>query len=214
MAVQILPAALAAKIAAGEVVERPASVVKELCENALDAQAAAVAVGIEQGGLRRIVVEDDGTGITSDELPLTVRRYATSKISSVADLAAIQTLGFRGEALASIAAVSHLHVRSRTAAERAAHLLTAVGGERTAAKPTAGPVGTAVDVQHLFFQRPGAARLLQEPPGGSATHHSMRAAPCAEPPCGALFTYSQWTGSIRSNRQRTHGGCLHRHARP
>ena len=136
MAVQILPAALAAKIAAGEVVERPASVVKELCENALDAQAAAVAVGIEQGGLRRIVVEDDGTGISSDELPLTVRRYATSKISSVEDLAAIQTLGFRGEALASIAAVSHLHVRSRTAAERAAHLLTAVGGERAAARPT------------------------------------------------------------------------------
>ncbi len=163
MAVQILPAALAAKIAAGEVVERPASVVKELCENALDAQAAAVGVGIEQGGLRRIVVEDDGTGITSDELPLTVRRYATSKISSVADLAAIQTLGFRGEALASIAAVSHLHVRSRTAAERAAHLLTAVGGEHTAAKPTAGPIGTAVDVQHLFFNVPARLAFCKSP---------------------------------------------------
>ena len=111
MSVHVLPAALAAKIAAGEVVERPASVVKELCENALDAQATAIAVGIEQGGLRRMYVEDNGRGIAADDLPLTVHRYATSKISSVDELAAIRTLGFRGEALASIAAVAHLDVR-------------------------------------------------------------------------------------------------------
>ena len=130
MAVQILPAALAAKIAAGEVVERPASVVKELCENALDAQATAITVGIEQGGLRRIGIEDNGVGIVAEDLPLAVRRYATSKISSVDDLAAIRTLGFRGEALASIAAVSHLDIRSRTAQDRSAHVLTAVAASR------------------------------------------------------------------------------------
>ena len=132
MSVQVLPAALAAKIAAGEVVERPASVVKELCENALDAQATAITIAIEQGGLRRIFVEDNGAGIAAEDLSLTVRRYATSKISSVDDLAAIRTLGFRGEALASIAAVSHVDIRSRTAQDRAAQLLSAVGGENVA----------------------------------------------------------------------------------
>lgn len=163
MNVHVLPAALAAKIAAGEVVERPASVVKELCENALDAQATAVSISIEQGGLRRIVVEDDGTGIAADDLPLAVRRYATSKIDSVDDLAAIQTLGFRGEALASIAAVSHLEIRSRTEQERAAQRFTAVGGDQTAQTATAGPVGTAVDVRHLFFNVPARLAFCKSP---------------------------------------------------
>jgi len=163
MSVQVLPAALAAKIAAGEVVERPASVVKELCENALDARATAVAVGIEQGGLRRIIVEDNGDGIAADDLPLTVRRYATSKISNVDDLAAIRTLGFRGEALASIAAVSHVDIRSRTAQGRAAQRLTAVGGEDVEMTATAGPVGTAVDVRHLFFNVPARLAFCKSP---------------------------------------------------
>ena len=163
MAVQILPAALAAKIAAGEVVERPASVVKELCENALDAQATAITVGIEQGGLRRIGIEDNGVGIVAEDLPLAVRRYATSKISSVDDLAAIRTLGFRGEALASIAAVSHLDIRSRTAQDRSAHVLTAVGGEQTEMAATAGSVGTAVDVRHLFFNVPARLAFCKSP---------------------------------------------------
>ena len=163
MVVQILPAALAAKIAAGEVVERPASVVKELCENALDAQATAITVGIEQGGLRRIGIEDNGVGIVAEDLPLAVRRYATSKISSVDDLAAIRTLGFRGEALASIAAVSHLDIRSRTAQDRSAHVLTAVGGEQTEMAATAGSVGTAVDVRHLFFNIPARLAFCKSP---------------------------------------------------
>lgn len=163
MPVQVLPAALAAKIAAGEVVERPVSVVKELCENALDAQATSIAVGIEQGGLRRIYVEDNGLGIAADELPLTVRRYATSKISSVDDLAAIRTLGFRGEALASIAAVSHLDIRSRTAQDRAAHVLVTIGGEEAQMTATAGPVGTAVDVRHLFFNVPARLAFCKSP---------------------------------------------------
>ena len=163
MSVQVLPAALAAKIAAGEVVERPASVVKELCENALDAQATAITIAIEQGGLRRIFVEDNGAGIAAEDLSLTVRRYATSKIGSVDDLAAIRTLGFRGEALASIAAVSHVDIRSRTAQDRTAQLLSAVGGENVAVAATAGPVGTAVDVRHLFFNVPARLAFCKSP---------------------------------------------------
>lgn len=163
MSVQILPAALAAKIAAGEVVERPASVVKELSENALDACASAISISIEQGGLRRIVVEDNGNGIAADDLPLTVRRYATSKIRSVDDLAAIRTLGFRGEALASIAAVSHVEIRSRTAQDRAALQLATVGGDNVDVAATAGPVGTAVDVRHLFFNVPARLAFSKSP---------------------------------------------------
>ena len=163
MSVQVLPGALAAKIAAGEVVERPASVVKELCENALDAQATAIAVAIEQGGLRRIRVEDNGDGIAAGDLPVTVRRYATSKIRSVDDLAAIRTLGFRGEALASIAAVSHLDIRSRTAQDRVAQQLQVVGGEIADVISTAGPVGTAVDVRHLFFNVPARLAFCKSP---------------------------------------------------
>ncbi len=163
MAVQVLPAALAAKIAAGEVVERPASVVKELCENALDAQATSIAVVIEQGGLRRLRVEDDGVGIAANDLPLTVRRYATSKIGSVDDLAAIRTLGFRGEALASIAAVSHLDIRSRTAQDRAAQQLKTAGGDDPKVTATAGPVGTAVDVRQLFFNVPARLAFCKSP---------------------------------------------------
>lgn len=163
MSVHILPAALAAKIAAGEVVERPASVVKELCENALDAQATAISVSIEQGGLRRIVVADDGSGITADDLPLTVRRYATSKIGSVDDLAAIRTLGFRGEALASIAAVAHLEIRTRTARDPAAHRFATSDGDQPVMETTAGPVGTAVDVRHLFFNVPARLAFCKSP---------------------------------------------------
>ncbi len=163
MSVQVLPGALAAKIAAGEVVERPASVVKELCENALDAQATAIAVAIEQGGLRRIRVEDNGDGIAAGDLPVTVRRYATSKIRSVDDLAAIRTLGFRGEALASIAAVSHLDIRSRTAQDRVAQQLGVVGGEIADVVSTAGPVGSAVDVRHLFFNVPARLAFCKSP---------------------------------------------------
>ena len=163
MAVQVLPAVLAAKIAAGEVVERPASVVKELCENALDAQATSIAVVIEQGGLRRLCVVDDGVGVSANDLPLTVRRYATSKIGSVDDLAAIRTLGFRGEALASIAAVSHLDIRSRTAQDRAAQQLKTEGGDDAKVTATAGPVGTAVDVRQLFFNVPARLAFCKSP---------------------------------------------------
>ena len=163
MSVQVLPGPLAAKIAAGEVVERPASVVKELCENALDARANSIAVAIEQGGLRRIRVEDNGDGIAAEDLPVTVRRYATSKISSVDDLAAIRTLGFRGEALASIAAVSHVDIRSRTAKDRVAQQLATAGGEDVTLAPIAGPVGTAVDVRHLFFNVPARLAFCKSP---------------------------------------------------
>ena len=117
MTIRILPPDVAAKIAAGEVVERPASVVKELVENAIDAGASALRVEIQGGGKRLIRVMDDGSGIPAEEIPLAFARHATSKLLSVDDLSRVMTLGFRGEALASVAAVSQLTLVSRPAAQ-------------------------------------------------------------------------------------------------
>jgi DNA mismatch repair protein MutL len=161
-AIRLLPPSVADAIAAGEVVERPASVVKELCENAIDAGAQRLEVDVEGAGTVRIRVVDDGAGIAADQLRLAVARHATSKIASRDDLAAIRSLGFRGEALASIAAVAELQIVSRPAHATGARLRV-----RAATVLEEGPVatapGTTVEVRDLFFNTPARLRFLRSP---------------------------------------------------
>ncbi|MGA2820253.1 MAG: DNA mismatch repair endonuclease MutL [Anaerolineales bacterium] len=161
MAIHLLPPEVAAQIAAGEVVERPASVVKELVENALDAGARNITIQVEGAGTRLIRVTDDGSGIPPAEIPLTVERHATSKLSTAADLSRIATLGFRGEALASIAAVSRLKLISRPASEERGASISVDGGRATPPKLTGAPPGTSVTVEDLFFSVPARRKFLK-----------------------------------------------------
>ena len=160
--IEQLPSYLADQIAAGEVVERPASVVKELLENALDSGATQIDIMIEEGGEKSIVVIDNGSGIPKQELPLAVSRHATSKIKTGEDLAAVATLGFRGEALASISSVSRFEMSSRHESEKAAWQLNSEGeGRWSELKPAAGTVGTRVSVVDLFFNTPARKKFLR-----------------------------------------------------
>ncbi|WP_404408960.1 DNA mismatch repair endonuclease MutL [Pseudidiomarina marina] len=162
MPIQLLPISLANQIAAGEVIERPASVVKELVENCLDAGASQITIDIDQGGRRRIRVRDNGGGIPRDELALALSRHATSKISSLSDLEAIQSLGFRGEALASISSVSRLTLTSKTAEQEQAWQAWVEGRDMQAElAPASHPQGTTVDVQDLFFNTPARRKFLR-----------------------------------------------------
>jgi DNA mismatch repair protein MutL len=156
-----LPLQLANQIAAGEVVERPASVVKELVENALDAGARRVAIAIELGGKKSIRVEDDGEGMSPEDARLAIERHATSKIFAADDLAAIRTLGFRGEALPSIASVSHFTLRTRARGSAAGTEIRVNGGTVGSERDAGMPEGTSIDVEDLFYNLPARRKFLK-----------------------------------------------------
>ncbi len=157
-AIRELPDTLISQIAAGEVVERPASVVRELVDNALDAGASQITVRLLAGGVRLISVEDDGSGILPEELPIALKRHATSKIGSLADLESVGTMGFRGEALAAINAIADCALLSRVSGQPHAYLLQGQTGEIT---PVARSVGTSVEVKELFFSTPARRKFLK-----------------------------------------------------
>jgi len=159
--IRILPEQVAAAIAAGEVVERPESVVKELIENSLDAGAGRIEISIEGGGQRLIQVEDNGHGIPAQELPLAVVRFATSKLQSVDDLQSIDTLGFRGEALSSIGAVARREIVSRSTTDTAGSRLVVEAGNVQAQSAVPAPVGSAIRVRELFFNVPARRKFLK-----------------------------------------------------
>ncbi|MCC6659447.1 MAG: DNA mismatch repair endonuclease MutL [Phycisphaerales bacterium] len=190
-----LPALLVNQIAAGEVVERPASVVKELVENALDAGAARITVELEQGGIELIRVSDDGRGIDAEQLALAVAPHATSKLREAADLDRIGTLGFRGEALASIASVSRLLIRSRTRRTDAAAQIDAEGDRVSPVAPASGPAGTAVTVRNLFFNTPARRKFLRTPPTESSR--------CADVVCGLAMAHPDVGFCLTADGRRT-----------
>ncbi|MFH1493376.1 MAG: DNA mismatch repair endonuclease MutL, partial [Pseudomonadota bacterium] len=159
--IHLLSDLLINQIAAGEVVERPASALKELLENSLDAGCGEISVQLQQGGVKSLRVADNGAGITRDELHLALSRHATSKIASLDDLESVRSLGFRGEALASIAAISRLALTSRRQGERHAWRMEAAGGDLSGLQPAALEAGTVVEMQDIYFNTPARRKFLK-----------------------------------------------------
>ncbi|MDQ7028284.1 MAG: DNA mismatch repair endonuclease MutL [Ardenticatenia bacterium] len=157
--IRVLPPDVANIIAAGEVVERPANVVKELVENALDAGATDIRVDVQRGGRRLIRVADNGCGIPADQVALAFEHHATSKVRTAEDLVSVHTLGFRGEALPSIAAVSRVTMLTRPREQAAGTEIRLVGGEVISTAPAAAPAGTVVTVEDLFFNTPARRKF-------------------------------------------------------
>ena len=159
--IRVLPELLINQIAAGEVVERPAAALKELLENSLDAGATRVDIELQQGGIKRIRVADNGRGIAPDELPLALARHATSKIRVLDDLERVASLGFRGEALASLAAISRLSITSRVTSGAQGARIEVIGGDISPVEPAALEQGTVVIADDLFFNTPARRKFLK-----------------------------------------------------
>jgi DNA mismatch repair protein MutL len=159
--IHLLPDLLISQIAAGEVVDRPASVLKELLENALDADSSTIQIQLEEGGVKLIRVADDGGGIARDQLALALTRHATSKISSLEDLERVGTLGFRGEALASVAAVARVTLTSRQQAGAGQHAWRLTAEAAATPEPAALPVGTVVEMRDLYYNTPARRKFLK-----------------------------------------------------
>ena len=172
MKINVLSPKIYNRISAGEVVEKPASIVKELVENSLDAGATKIKVEIFDGGIKEIVVSDNGSGIEKDDLPLAFLPHATSKINDVDDLDSIMTLGFRGEALASIASVSMVKLSTKTENSETGYLIEASGGEIGKIKEVARTKGTTISCSNLFYNTPARAKFLRKPKTeeGEITH--------------------------------------------
>src|SRR5713101_7410197 len=177
--IRVLPDQVANKIAAGEVVERPASVVKDLLENSLDAQATSFRIEVEAGGRKLIQITDDGCGMVRDDALLAFERHATSKLRDVKDLLSIATLGFRGEALPSIASVSRLLLETRSADETTGATVEIAGGKLLRCDEFPGPAGTTITVRDLFFNVPARKKFLRSDQtelahiASLATHYSL-----------------------------------------
>src|SRR5665647_2294548 len=160
-AIRLLPELLINQIAAGEVIERPAAALKELLENSLDAGASDISVQLDGGGIKLMRVRDNGTGMTKDELPLALMRHATSKIASLDDLQQVASMGFRGEALASMAAVSQLALTSRTESDAHGWKVEAINGRLSEPIPASHAQGTTVEIREIYFNTPARRKFLK-----------------------------------------------------
>ena len=204
--IRVLPELLISQIAAGEVVERPASALKELLENSLDAGARNVSVTLAAGGTQLIRVSDDGGGIARGELALALARHATSKIVSLEDLERVASLGFRGEALASIAAVSRFTLSSRRAGDKHAWTVTASGAEISKAEPAALAAGTSIEVRDLYFNTPARRKFLKsEPTEYAHCEEAFRRVALSRPGVGFTLQHNsraQWHLKPQSLRER------------